>query len=171
MGGVNVKETAKRLVAALRGQRLSLWLCVGVIGIALIALSEWRPRDRNTTPLTPTATAQQVEAALEERIESLLSAVEGVGNCRVMVTLESESRAVYAADTAADGDSLTENVLTVATDTGPVGLLLTRVCPTVKGVAVVCRGGGDPAVQERVVQVVSTAFHISDRRVCVVKQD
>lgn len=166
-----VKETVKRFMTALRGRRVSLWLCVGVVGIALIALSEWRPRARDTAPLTPTATATQVEAALEERIESLLRSVEGVGDCRVMVTLESESRAVYAADTVSDGDGLTENVLTVATETGPIGLLLTRVCPTVKGVAVVCRGGGDPAVQQRVVQVVSTAFHISDRRVCVVKQD
>ena len=55
------------------------------------------------------------------------------------------------------------------TDTGPVGLLITRIQPTVKGVAVVCDGGGNAAVQQRVMQVVTTAFHISERRVCVVK--
>ena len=95
---------------------------------------------------------------------------------RVMVTLESGTRTVYAADTAssagADGSaSYSEHYLTVDTDSGPVGLLLTRIQPTVKGVAVVCDGGGDAAVQQRVVQVVSTAFHISERRVCVVKQE
>ena len=67
--------------------------------------------------------------------------------------------------------SLSESYLTVDTDTGPVGLLLTHVQPTVKGVAVVCDGGGNAAVQQRVIQVVSTAFHISERRVCVVKQE
>jgi stage III sporulation protein AG len=52
-----------------------------------------------------------------------------------------------------------------------VGLLLTRIQPTVKGVAVVCGGADDSAVCQRVVDVVTTAFHISDRRVCVVKQE
>ena len=155
--------------------RLLLWL--GVVGIALIAFTEWLPR-RESAPAAPTATevtASQVEAALENRVGELLSAVEGVGHCRVLVTLESDVRSVYAADTvlssAVDGGSnSSETYLAVDTDSGPVGLLLTRIQPTVKGVAVVCEGGGDPTVCQRVQDVVSTAFHISERRVCVVKQ-
>ena len=117
-----------------------------------------------------------MEQALEQRIAALLRQVEGVGACRVMVTLESGRQAVYAADTVsaveADGStSFSEQYLTVDTDTGPAGLLLTHLQPTVKGVAVVCDGGGTPAIQKRVIQVVSTAFHISERRVCVVKQE
>ena len=84
---------------------------------------------------------------------------------------EAFAQAVYAANTVTSADTATENYLTVDTETGPVGLLLTRIQPTVKGVAVVCDGGDDPTVCARVTQVVATAFHISDRRVCVVKQD
>lgn len=155
--------------------RLLLWL--GLAGILLIAVSEWLPRSgREDRSATVTLTASQVEQALEKRITALLRQVEGVGSCRVMVTLESDSQAVYAADTVtsegADGAySLSESYLTVDTDTGPVGLLLTRIQPTVKGVAVVCHGGGNEVVRQRVIQVVSTAFHISERRVCVVKQE
>ena len=128
--------------------------------------------DTATVPLTET----QVEQALEKRIAALLREVEGVGSCRVMVTLESGTRTVYAADATssvgADGaTAYSESYLTVDTDAGPVGLLLTRIQPTVKGVAVVCDGGGDATVQQRVMQVVTTAFHISERRVCVVKQE
>ena len=155
--------------------RYLLW--IGLAGILLIALSEVLPRKKGTdTSASAMVSGDQVEAALEERITALLRQVEGVGSCRVMVTLESGSRAVYAADTVsatgADGSaSLSESYLKVDTATGPVGLLLTHVQPTVKGVAVVCDGGGNPAVQQRVIQVVSTAFHISERRVCVVKQE
>ena len=154
--------------------RYLLW--IGLAGILLIAVSELFPRRNAEEAAATTVTAVQVEAALEERITALLRQVEGVGSCRVLVTLESGSRAVYAADTlsatGADGSvSLSESYLTVETDTGPVGLLLTQVQPTVKGVAVVCDGGGNPTVQQRVIQVVSTAFHISERRVCVVKQE
>ncbi|MBR2319909.1 MAG: hypothetical protein IKA50_03900 [Clostridia bacterium] len=155
--------------------RWLLW--IGLAGILLIALSEIFPRgEKEEQTASVTVSGAQVEQALEQRIAALLRQVEGVGACRVMVTLESGSRAVYAADTVsaagADGStSLSETYLTVDTDKGPVGLLLTHIQPTVKGVAVVCDGGGNPAVQQRVVQVVSTAFHISERRVCVVKQE
>lgn len=170
----------QRLQAGGKDRHLRILLAVGLAGIALIALSEWLPKPAaeegavTDTP-APAATEQQVEQALEERITALLRAVEGVGDCRVMVTLESGAQSVYAADTAAsagaDGSqSSSENTLMVETADGPVGLLLTRIQPTVKGVAVVCGGADDPAVCQRVVDVVTTAFHISERRVCVVKQ-
>ena len=154
--------------------RILLWM--GIVGILLIGMSELFPSCSRQKTATVNLTADQVEQALEKRIADLLRQVEGVGACRVMVTLESDSRTVYAADTVsatgADGaTSLSEEYLKVDTDDGPVGLLITHLQPTVKGVAVVCDGGGNPAVQQRVIQVVSTAFHISERRVCVVKQE
>ena len=159
-----------------KDRHLRLLISLGVAGMALIALSEVLPsreRVEDTTPPSVSAeiTEQQVEQALEQRITALLQRVDGVGSCRVLVTLESGAQAVYAANTVTSADTATENYLTVDTETGPVGLLLTRIQPTVKGVAVVCDGGDDPTVCARVTQVVATAFHISDRRVCVVKQD
>ena len=154
--------------------RILLW--IGIAGVLLIGLSELFPSCSREETTSVTLTANQVEQALEKRIADLLRQVEGVGACRVRVTLESDSRTVYAADTVsatgADGaTSLSEEYLKVDTDDGPVGLLITRLQPTVKGVAVVCDGGGNVAVQERVTQVVATAFHISQRRVCVVKAE
>lgn len=154
--------------------RILLW--VGLAGILLIGISEWMPRGEASDAAPIALSEGQVEQALEQRITALLREVEGVGACRVMVTLESDAQTVYAADTAstesADGGvSFSEHYLTVDTADGPVGLLLTRIQPTVKGVAVVCDGGASAAVQQRVVQVVSTAFHISERRVCVVKAE
>ena len=159
-----------------KDKRVRLLLWVGVIGILLIGASELVAPSESKDETAVTLTAEQVERALEERITTLLRQVEGVGACRVMVTLESGSRAVYAADTTssigADGSSaFHEQYLKVDTANGPVGLLLTQLQPTVKGVAVVCDGGGDATVQQRVMQVVSTAFHVSERRVCVVKAE
>lgn len=147
------------------------WLALGLLGIGLIALSEWVPGCHDTAAYTDqTVTADQVEQAMEDRITDLLSQVEGVGRCRVMVTLERDAQAVYATDTTSSGGAIGESYLTVDTDSGPVGLLLTRIQPTVKGVVVVCAGAADPAVSGRVSEVVTTAFHISQRRVCVVQQ-
>lgn len=167
----------RRLTASGRDGMIRLLVIVGVVGVLLIALSEWLPDRKKDTESTTavTVTANQVEQALEQRITEVLSAVAGVGRCQVMVTLENGEQAVYAADTtrsaATDGgESSSESYLAVDTAAGPVGLLLTRIQPTVRGVVVVCAGADDPAVCQRVQSVITTAFHISERRVCVVQQ-
>ena len=156
------------------GDRKIRWLIwLGLAGMVLIALSEWLPVTETEID-SVLVTAQQVEQALEKRITTLLSSVEGVGKCRVMVTLESGTQTVYAADTriatGAEEQTADTTFLKVDTATGPVGLKLTEIQPTIKGVAVVCAGGGNETVRQRVIQVVTTAFHLSQRRVCVVKQ-
>ncbi len=151
-----------------RTGKVLVW--VGIIGLVLIGLTEILPRKETGDTAVSAVTESQVERALEDRISELLTQVEGVGRCRVMVTLESGSRSVYATDSAVTASGTSEQVLTVDTDTGPVGLLLTRIQPTVKGVAVVCEGGGDPAVAQCVTDLIATTLHISERRVCIAKQ-
>ncbi|MBR0446945.1 MAG: hypothetical protein IIX28_00540 [Clostridia bacterium] len=169
-----MKELWQKLRArmgVLSDRTVRILIGVGLCGILLIALTECLPTRRSKDAAAlPTATAAQVETAMEQRITHLLTVVSGVGDCRVMVTLESDARAVYAADTSVTANATSENYLTVDTDNGPIGLRLTTLQPTVKGVVVACDGGGDPSVREQVADVVSTAFHISRRRVCVVKQ-
>ena len=164
-------QKLRERMGALSDKTVRILLGIGLAGILIIALTECLPGQRTEESVdVPGATAAQVEAALEQRIANLLCAVSGVGDCRVMVTLESDARAVYAADSTITENTTAENYLTVDTDDGPVGLRLTTLQPTVKGVVVTCDGGGDPAVRERVSDVVATAFHISRRRVCVVNQ-
>ncbi|MBQ6848720.1 MAG: hypothetical protein IJN76_01535 [Clostridia bacterium] len=152
-----------------RDSVIRVLVIVGVLGMLLIALSECAAENPVDNPAS-TVTAAQIEAALETRMTDLLEEVDGVGRCRVLITLESEERAVYATDTAQSGDATSESYLTVDTATGPAGLLLTRIQPIVRGVVVVCAGAEDPTVCQRVRTVLVTAFHISERRICVVPQ-
>lgn len=183
MGGNRlIKEKWRTFFSKGGDKKRRLLVLVGVVGIALLALPELLPRGSsgaNTTAGGSVVAVSDIEAAFEKRITAVLAQVEGVGECRVMVTLENTATAVYAADSTrndaqqADGSnnaSGSEEVLFVDTDTGPVGLLLTELQPSVKGVVVVCAGGADPTVREQVTQLVATAFHISSRRVCVAKQ-
>lgn len=173
-----LKASFRRLFSQNKDQKIRLLVIVGLIGIALIALSEWLPHRESqgdeAASAGRTVSVTQVESALEERITALIRQVDGVGDCRVMVTLESGSRFVYAADQTysgtADDHSSSEKTLIVETEGGPVGLLVTEIQPSVKGVAIVCDGGGDPIVCQRVTGLVCAAFNISSGRVCVAKQ-
>lgn len=173
-----IKTGLRRLFSQNKDKKLRFLVLLGLVGILLIALSEWLPR-RTSQEGAPssvggTVSVAQVESALEKRIAALIGQVDGVGDCRVMVTLESGSRFVYAADQTyngtADNYGGSEKTLLVETDSGPVGLLVTEIQPSVKGVAIVCDGGGDPAVCRQVTGLVSAAFNISSGRICVAKQ-
>ena len=172
-------HTAAAWLTANGKNRALRWLVVlGVAGILLIALSEWLPgRSRAqadaASPAAVPVEASAVEAALEKRITAMLDGVQGVGSCRVMVTLEQGVQQVYAAEqshsSGTQADSSAEKTITVETASGPGGLPVTQLQPTVRGVAVVCDGGDDPAVAERVTRLITAALDIPSRRVCVVK--
>ena len=145
------------------GNRLRWLLVIGLVGMLLIGLSEWVGTAPKEEPGDCVVSVQQVEEALEQRLTALLSRVDGVGDCYVMVTLEQGVQQVYASERS----SGSESVLTVSTDSGPVGLLITEIQPIIKGVVVVCDGAEDEEVRERVTAAVATAFNLSSRRVYV----
>ena len=170
-----LSASVQRLLFEGSPRKRRLLVLLGVAGILLIAGSELLPRrssaEDRTAPATASLSGAQVEQALEERITTLLSRTAGEGRCQVMVTLERSAQFVYAADRTTAADTSSEKTLTVQTDAGPVGLLVTEVQPAVRGVAIICDGGGDGAVQERVRALVTAALDIPSRRVCVAKRE
>ncbi|MBQ1210311.1 MAG: hypothetical protein IIX68_00725 [Clostridia bacterium] len=125
-----------------KGRRLIV--LVGLLGMGLILLSQFWPDKEPSTP----ASADDYAAVLEQRLVEMVSSVEGVGDCRVLVTLDSGTEYIYTAQ-----------------DT-----LVAERYPAVRGVVIVCDGGDRPEVCERVIEVVTTALNVSKRRVCVTKR-
>lgn len=116
---------------------------LGCVGVVLLLLTG-RSSDEKSTAETP----QQYAVRLEQQLEGLLASVEGVGKCRVMVTVHNDVEYLYA--TGHDG-------------------IVTEIQPTVRGVVVVCDGGAQESVCRRVTEAVTTALGITSGRVCVEK--
>lgn len=156
-----------------------LLLIAGAIGVGLILLSEILP-EKAAEPTAASKATEDYVAELEERLRTVVGSIDGVGHCRVMITVENGVEYVYASEQKAGSDYSTEgdrlsqtddsesSVILVETDSGYEGLLVTELQPTVKGVLVVCEGGGDAAVQTRVTEAVTAVLHITAKRVCVV---
>lgn len=165
------------------GKSVKIAVVLGAVGVLLIVCAEWFPSKRADDASSTAVSAESYCAAVEERLYALLRKMEGVGDCHVYVTLENGVEYVYAkqqqenADRSEDiGDNgeqkkesedIRESVILINGEDGEEGLLLTEIQPQVKGVVVVCEGGGNQAVQERITAVVTTALNISARRVCV----
>lgn len=108
----------------------------------------------------------------EEKLQKLISKIEGVGKVSVMITYESGEENVFASDkeeSFRNGEQKIRNdYIIVDGDKGESGLKIKSVYPEVKGVAVVCSGASDPVVKERIISVVSALFNISTKNISVV---
>ena len=94
-----------------------------------------------------------------------------------MITLEKDAEQVYATEekksTKTDGDTMdddaeTNYILVKDSDGSQKALKITEVLPVVQGVVVICKGGDDPQLQQKITDAVTTALHISSARVCVI---
>ena len=160
------------------------WILIGRIAdIALIFLSSLFSGQGQTEEIKSN-TGQQVVSAqdyalsLQEELSALISQIEGAGEAQVLVTLERSAEQVYATEgrssaRAESGGSDEEEETTYFSVRGSDGseqaLPVTEVQPVIRGVVIVCPGGGNPAVAERITRAVTTALDLSSARVCVVQ--
>lgn len=165
-------------------KRTKLILAVGLIGIILIMLSEVLP-DKSSTKKTDTPEAQtpvpvadeneEYKLRTEAQLKELLEQIDGVGECRVMVTLEGTTEYIYAEniskysdnDGARTSDKFDNNIVFTEKDGEKQALVKKIIKPQIIGVVVVCEGGGNIRVNERVLKAVSTALDISSAKICV----
>ena len=168
----------------------SKWILIfGIIGMALIFLSSFWPESQTNTEQTADVAASDVETytqQLETKVTNLVSQIDGVGKCSVMITLENGVENVYANseknsndstdDYNGDGNQKTterkdseQNIVVVDGSDGKEALMVTQKEPTVKGVVVVCDGADNPVVVQRVTDAVTTALNVKSNRVSVVK--
>ncbi len=169
-------------------KKIRIIVTIGILGIALILLSEvFTPKNKTTNEVSsPESSLSVSNEKLEQQVYALVTSIDGVGRAKVMVTLDTSVEYVYAKeqksdtdvtrDIAEDGNAKTsqkdkteENYIFVDGSAGKQALLTTEKAPRVKGVVVVCEGGDDKLVQSRIIDAVTTAFDIGANRVCVTK--
>lgn len=153
-------------------QRVNLLLLTGLAGLALLALSEWLPAGAEKPEAAPPAAASaesDYTAALEARLEELIGRVEGAGQTRVMVTAASGEESVYATDRSDGADGSVQEQHVLLGSGGAAGLVKTTHPPQVLGVAVVCQGGADAAVQLRVTEIVQALTDVGASHITVAK--
>lgn len=165
-------EKWKALLAEPQGRRKVLVILV-VLGVVFVLLSGsftgGGSKTENTTSLDQTSYTQ----ALEQRLQKTVSSMDGVGNCKVMITLEKSGENVYAKNSeskrGADSGSSKEDYVLYDKNSSESPLLLSAYLPNVQGVAVVCSGGDNPAVQQKIITTVSALFGIPTNRISVSK--
>ena len=126
-------------------------------------------------------------AALEKRLEAILSEMEGVGRVKVMLTLASSGEKIIEKDSPTARSSIQESDSTggsrstqevdseettvyIRKETGEqVPYVVKEVSPLVEGVSVVAEGGSNAVVQKNITEVIQALFGIEVHKIKVVK--
>ena len=154
-------------------QNLPIWL--GMVGILLIFLSSISPQTENQQQ-EPTSPLHQTQE-LEQQLKQLISSIEGVGEVKVMLTLDTENEQIYAQDKTIEsnrspqGDTIRQqsNHVILGNGSGQQPLVETTYLPQVRGVAVVCQGAENITVVSRITDAISVVLDLPASRICVTK--
>lgn len=124
---------------------------------------------------------------VENRLEALLSRMDGVGEVKVMVTLSSSMEQVvekdvpYSMDTTRETDSAggsrdvvnskkEETTVYVTDRAGNKTPYISKTLePAIEGVTVVAQGGGNAVIQKNITDVIQALFGVEAHKIKVVK--
>ena len=85
---------------------------------------------------------------LRTQLLNIVSHIDGVGKVEIFLTMDNAGESVYLKNS----DTKTKSIE-----------------PTVRGVVIVCSGGDDPVVVQRVLSAVTRSLSISSDKVCITK--
>ena len=125
--------------------------------------------------------------ALEARIEEFLSAMEGVGKVRAMVTVSASREMIVEKDepvnratvTETDGNGGSrstnessfeyETIFETDSEGNKTPYVVKQIEPEIQGITIVAQGGGNAIVQKNISDVLEALFHIEAHKIKVVK--
>ena len=132
-----------------------------------------------TAEAEPTAGSPDAEAfdrgAVQEEMENILRAIDGVGELRLMLTVDSGTKRELAQDTTAERSGSEDmkrksETVVVGTGSGTQEVVVTnRVYPRYVGALVVCEGGGSAGVRLAVTQAVSALTALPSDKITVLQ--
>lgn len=197
------QKLIQNVIQKAKNMKKDQWLIVILAGVLLFIIvlptggtkkeaagekSEAKAEQTATGTETATGeTAEAYETYLEQRLETLLGRIEGVGKVQVMVTLadngeqilekdEKESRTETEEGSGDNARTATEVDLEYATifveeDGNKTPYIVQIKNPKVEGVVVVCQGGGSSQVAQNISRAIGALFTIETHKIMVMKME
>ncbi len=121
-------------------------IIIGLSGIALIFISSFFDLGSANTGAESAFSVDSYCEKLQNQLQNVISSIEGVGRADILLTIENSAEVVY------------EEKSEYQTK---------QIEPKIRGVVVVCDGGSDPVVVQRVIRALQSVLDISASKICV----
>lgn len=148
-----------------------------LIGVGLLLLPTGKKTTKTVEKSGQTTESLSVEET-EEKMAKILSDINGVGQLKVMLTLDSGEEQELAKDselsyngkaTSPEDYSKKSETVVLSGDDGEQTVVTKTIAPVYRGALVVCQGAGKAEVKLAVTQAVSALTGLSSDRITVVK--
>ena len=139
-----------------------LWIIIigAIAGVLLLMIGGGENKESAPTE-SDQAALERYSEGVEKKIHEICSKVKGVSDVSVAVSFERGFEYVYAKNEE-DGE-----IIVIGSGSGKSAVKVTEKPPTIAGIGIVCRGGGDPGVQRQLLNLLSAAFGISSNKIYI----
>lgn len=186
-----------RIIAICRKMKREQWIVCGLAGLLLLVIAtpvkktdSGESSDEKADRQDTAGVEQQVtdiRREYEQQLTEALSQVEGVGEVKVTVTMESTGKKIVEKDNPQDeqtssqkdsegSESNTQSSSTQETtvyaeteDGSQTPYISSETYPEIRGVLVVAKGGGDPVIVQQIQEAVMALFHVDAHKIKVLK--
>ena len=168
---MEIKELLRRITEFLKKYRYAA--IVLVIGIALMVFPVPSGDNRENVEEKQTVPAE-LSISVEDRLEKILSQIDGAGRVEVMLTIAfgEEKLYQYDEDTSVSDttNSLRKTVVTVTdSQRNETGLIRQINPPVYMGAVIICQGAENPTIKLAIVDAVSKATGLGANEISVLK--
>ncbi len=161
-----IKEKLKPLINKIpENKRPMILVATGLLLMILLLFSSFDTKVKSANTVSCENSTLSYTEETEQKLENIISLIDGAGRCKVMLTLDTSEENIYASDI---NDEKSEYVV-IKTSSDEGGLLLKIIQPKIRGVAVVCDGGDSYITVNNITEAVCSALGISSTRVSVKK--
>lgn len=167
--------------------KINFWqlLLVFVAGFALVFLSLPQNKEKQVPQNTVVSEQNELEyeEKLEQRLEAILSNVEGIGEVEVIITLKASSQVVLNKDiksSISDVNEVGQNGTNKSSKeeqyeentilSGEEPYIIQEYAPIIEGILVIAEGGGSSKVQEEINDALTALFDLAPHKIKVLKK-
>ena len=167
------------------GKKNKVLIIVIIIAILVLAFGNFGGENKNSQKtVTEKESSLQIEdyiAENESRLEKILTAVQGAGRVKVMITVSEKSEKVVATDKKSQTkqevekensvrDSVQESTTVIyGSGTEEKPFVIKEKLPAISGVVVAATGAGDEGVKLELYEAVKALYGLSGHRIKIVK--
>lgn len=186
-----------RIIAICRKMKREQWIVCGLAGLLLLVIATPVKKADSKDSSGESAkeqdavdTGQQtadIRTEYEQQLTEALSQVDGVGDVKVTVTMESTGKKIVEKDNPQDEEtssqkdnegaesntqssSTQETTVYAENENGSqTPYVSSETYPEIRGVLVVADGGGNPVIAQQIQEAVMALFHVDAHKIKVLK--
>ena len=172
----DIKSKVNEIISKIKNKNVVFIIILGLSGIFLIFLSEVFSEEKNvesTKNQNSLYDFSEDAYSLESRLEDAVFKIKGAGKTDITITFDSSKKFLYAKNSSENiGDSESEietEIVIIDGKNGEEPLFIKTEEAKIRGVLVVCEGGENPLVREKIIEAVCALLDIPSNKVSVAK--